>query len=211
MAAALLRRERELPESARAHALRIDHAARRMAEMIGTLLDFAQARFRGALPVSPLPANLAEIARETVEELRAGWPGRQIGVELRGDPMGQWDPPRVAQVISNLVANALTHGAEGAPVQVLIDGDRAEARLTVHNTGPVIPSTVIPTLFEPFRRGPEQHRAHGVGLGLYIASQIVQAHDGSIEVLSTPSDGTRFTVHLPRTVSREHHAAPRAS
>ncbi len=206
MAAAVLRRARDLPETSRSQALRIDRAARRMAEMIATLLDFAQARFRGALPVSPVTANLAEIARETVEELRVSWPGRQIGIELRGDPMGQWDPARIAQVISNLVANALNHGADGAPVRVLIDGDGAEARLTVHNVGPVIPSTVIATLFEPFRRGPEEHRARGVGLGLYIVRQIVQAHDGNIEVLSTPSDGTRFTVHLPRTVSVEHQA-----
>jgi signal transduction histidine kinase len=195
MAASLLRRRTDLPERVRDQALRIDHAGRRMAEMIRTLLDFAQARFRGALPISRVSTNLAEIAREAVEELRTAWPGRRIDLMVRGDARGTWDPARIAQVISNIAANALTHGASGAPVDMVVDGAGTEVRLTVHNAGPAIPPDLIQTLSEV--------NSGGVGLGLYIARQIVLAHEGDIEVSSSDPEGTRVTFRLPRTVSDE--------
>jgi len=199
--AAVLRHRPDLPENARDQASKIDHAARRMAEMIRTLLDFAEARFRGTLPVSPVKSNLEDIAREAVDELKTAWSNRQIDVTVLGDPSGFWDPARMAQVISNLVGNALTHGSERTPVRIHIDGASADVRLTVHNCGPAIPSDLMPFLFEPFRRGGAEHKVRGVGLGLYIARQIVLAHDGSIEVSSSEDEGTRFTLRLPRAAS----------
>jgi signal transduction histidine kinase len=170
-----------------------------MEEMINTLLDFARARSGTAIPLSPAPTDLGEIVRETVEELRSAWPRREVEVVVHGDARGEWDGPRIAQVTSNLVANALIHGAVETPVQVMVSDEGAWVDVSVHNAGPPIPPELMPVLFEPFRRGAEEARAGGLGLGLYIAHQIVAAHGGSIEVRSTASEGTRFTLHLPRS------------
>jgi signal transduction histidine kinase len=102
-------------------------------------------------------------------------------------------------VVSNLVANALAHGAADQPVEVTIAGDH-DVTLSVRNRGPAIPPELVTTIFEPFRRGPgvERSRTRGLGLGLYIADQIVRAHGGAISVDSTDERGTLFTVRVPR-------------
>ncbi len=209
MSAARLRRRADVPATAREQAGRIDHAAGRMAELIATLLDFANARFRGALPIAPGAADLGRIARETVDELRAVRPDRAIELSVRGDARGQWDSARIAQVVSNLVANALEHGVEGAPVDVSVRDEGDAVGISVHNAGTPIPPELLPVLFEPFTRGSNGAAARGLGLGLYIAHEIVSAHGGVIEVVSTPGDGTRFTVHLPRrrALERAMHAS----
>jgi signal transduction histidine kinase len=116
---------------------------------------------------------------------------------MRGDARGQWDSGRIAQLVSNLVANALTHGDSSAPVRLSIEGG-SEVRLKVHNRGPVIMAEQIPVLFEPFRRGHDS-RPRGLGLGLHIAKQIAVAHGGSISVQSSVDTGTTFCVDLPRS------------
>jgi PAS domain S-box-containing protein len=197
----LLRRRRDLPQPVPGHVERIDRAARRMAEMISTLLDFTQVRFHGSLPVSPAPTDLAEVARAIVDELRAAEPDRTLALEVHGDARGQWDPARLGQVISNLVGNALVHGAATEPVQVAIDAEGEDVELRVHNRGAAIAPELKTTLFEPFRRGAQREDAsqlRGLGLGLYIVRQIVLAHDGAVDVESTPEEGTTFTVRLPR-------------
>jgi signal transduction histidine kinase len=103
----------------------------------------------------------------------------------------------MAQVVSNLVGNAITHGAPGEPVRVSLDGDADELRLTVWNAGTQIPPEMLPVLFEPFRRGAAS-RGRGLGLGLYIVKQIVTAHGGDIDVHSTAENGTTFAVRVPR-------------
>jgi signal transduction histidine kinase len=114
----------------------------------------------------------------------------------------------MAQVITNLVGNAVQHSPEGTPVRVGSRGRDGEVLLEVHNEGPPIPAEVLPTLFEPFRRG----RSTGgggmgsVGLGLYISRQLVEAHGGTIQVRSEQGEGTTFTVRLPRS----HPPAPTA-
>ena len=112
----------------------------------------------------------------------------------------EWDPARMSQTVSNLVGNALTHGERGAPVHVSVHGDEREVDLEVHNSGPPIPSDLLPVLFQPFRRGMlEDGTSWSLGLGLYIVDQIVAAHGGTVSVRSTAQEGTTFTVHLPRT------------
>jgi signal transduction histidine kinase/GAF domain-containing protein len=204
-AAALLCARTDVPDRARAHAAMIDQAARRMKELIATLLDFAHARFRGQLPITPAVADLAAIAREAVDELRSVRPERAIELSVHGDAHGHWDPGRMAQVVSNLVANALDHGADGAPVEVAVRDEGERVSFSVHNEGAPIPPQLMRVLFEPFTRAVDEPRARGLGLGLYIADQIVAAHGGAIEVSSTRDDGTSFTVRLPRL--RAHDAA----
>ncbi|HEY2749438.1 MAG TPA: ATP-binding protein [Polyangia bacterium] len=210
-AAGLLRRRGDLAAPVREHVERIERAATRMTEMIRTILDFTQVRFHGALPVWPEPTDLGEIARAIVDELRAAEPERAVELEVRGDARGRWDPARLGELMSNLVGNALEHGAAGEPVRVIIDVVGDELWLRVHNGGSAIAPALREALFEPFRRGEAQSgavRSRGLGLGLYIVRQIVLAHGGAINVDSSDGDGTTFTVRLPRAA---HDTAARAA
>jgi PAS domain S-box-containing protein len=200
LASLLLSRE-DLPERARENVAEIGRAGQRMLEMIGTLLDFTSTRFEGRLPIAPVPADLHEVCRGVVGELQAAEPDRIIDLDLEGDGRGTWDPARMAQVVSNLVGNALQHGSRHAPVRVSLGGDEEEALLEVGNEGPAIPPELVDVMFEPFSRGSrlrDTSHARGLGLGLYIVSEIVKAHGGTIEVDSSASRGTTFTVRLPR-------------
>ncbi len=202
--AGLLQRRQDLAPPARATVDRMVRAAQRMAEMIRTLLDFTQVRFHGSLPVSPAPTDLAEVAHAIVDELRGAAPERTIDLIVHGDARGQWDSARLSEVLSNLVGNALTHGAASERVIVAVDGSAGEVWLRVHNGGAPIAPELQATLFEPFRRGAAEEGASaapGLGLGLYIVRQIVLAHGGAVTVDSTPAEGTTFIVRLPRAPS----------
>ncbi len=204
----LLRRE-DLPESAREPIAEIGRAGQRMLEMIGTLLDFTNSRFTGTLPIAPVATDLHDVCRRVVGELRAVAPDRAIELALDGDGRGTWDPARMAQVVSNLVSNALQHGARQAPVRVSVAGDAASAVLAVENRGPAIAPELMPLLFEPFCRGSalrDASHARGLGLGLYIVRQVVNAHGGTVAVESTAERGTAFTVTLPRAVAERAEA-----
>jgi PAS domain S-box-containing protein len=209
---ALLMRREDLPEGAQEPILEIGRAGQRMLEMIGTLLDFTVSRFTGALPVAPVATDLHDVCRDVVGELRAASPGRSIELTVEGDGRGTWDPARLAQVVSNLVGNALQHGPRHAPVRVSLTGDETTAVLAVENQGPAIAPELMPVLFEPFCRGSalrDASRARGLGLGLYIVRQVVDAHGGTIEVDSTERR-TAFTVRLPRSsarMTRDHRAS----
>jgi phosphoserine phosphatase RsbU/P len=111
---------------------------------------------------------------------------------------GEWDADRLAQMVSNLVGNAIEHGA-GTPVEVQVSNGGATAVLEVHNGGSPIPADLLGRLFDPFHRGAEGEtaRANGLGLGLFITRQIVLAHGGTIDVLSAQPSGTTFRVLLP--------------
>ena len=201
MSASFLLRRDGLADEVRHNVVRIGNAADRMGEMIGTLLDFAQSRFRANLPISPEPTDLREICRRSIEELVATHPGRVIQLQVEGDSRGRWDPARIAQLVANLAGNALTHGAKTEAVTISVRADIADVVMAVFNRGPAIAPDLMPVLFEPFRRGPSAERSPssgGLGLGLYIAHHIVLAHHGSITVRSSEEEGTLFTVRLPR-------------
>ena len=174
---------------------RIASSADRMARMIDDLLDFARTRLGGGFPIHPRRIDLRELCEHTVEELEFAFAGRTVRLETEGDLWGSWDPDRMAQVISNLVGNALQHSSDDAEVKVTLRGEAEVVVLQTNNGGPPIPADVLPNVFEPGRRGA---RSGGLGLGLYIVQQIVLAHGGNIEARSIPGDGTTFTVVLPR-------------
>ena len=174
-----------------------------MSEMIGTVLDFARTRFAGSIPVSPRAIDLRELCATIVDELKAAHPKRQIVFAAGTVERGQWDPARIAQVLSNLVANALTHGARNQPVHITLTGDAQSVAIAVVNRGPAIPPDKLDKLFEPFERGEESETENrsGLGLGLFIAQQIVRSHGGNIA--ATSADGlVTFTVELPRQTAR---------
>jgi PAS domain S-box-containing protein len=200
MAATSLVRREDLPPDAQRTAARIERGARRMNEMIETLLDFTRVRVSGQpLPITRNPSDLGEAAREIVEELRLSWPDRAIELEVHGDTQEVLDAPRMAQVISNLIANALTYGDPTRPIGISVDGDREALSVRVHNEGPPIPRDLVPVLFDPFTRGQaDVISPQGLGLGLFVVREIVGSHGGSIGVESTETEGTTFTIRLPR-------------
>ncbi|HEY8141053.1 MAG TPA: PAS domain-containing sensor histidine kinase [Kofleriaceae bacterium] len=174
---------------------RIGRSANRMDAMIQDVLDFARGRFGNGIPVRRVPCDLERIATEEVEEMRQAYPGRDIRIEASGDLAGICDASRMEQLLSNLIGNALQHGADPVVVGARSEGD--EIVLAVHNQGPPIPDGLQALLFEPFVEGTAS-ASGGLGLGLYIASEIVRAHGGSIAVSSSEGLGTRFEIRLPR-------------
>ena len=174
-----------------------------MEAMIRDVLDFARGRLGDGIPVAPSQVDLHRVCNEIVSEMTLAYPARTFSFEAAGDLRGDWDPDRVEQVLSNLVGNAVTHG-EGA---IRVTGSDAgdDVLMTVHNQGAAIPAAMISKLFDPFIRGAEhvsgKHgAADGLGLGLYIASEIVHAHGGTISVSSVQGDGTTFAIRWPRKV-----------
>jgi signal transduction histidine kinase len=196
-AGAMLMRGR-LSEEDRRCVYVVQRAARRMSEMIETLLDFARVRYAGGLPISPAPADLTDVVEEVRDEACAARPDRAIEIELRGDLRGQWDRARVQQALANLVANAQHHGDPLKPPHVSADGLGEEVVLAVRNEGPPIPPELMEVLFEPFKRGTSGKAPVGLGLGLYIVKQIAVAHGGTIDVESSAENGTTFSLRLPR-------------
>lgn len=195
----LLQRTEDLSTGAQRAVERIRASAGRMARMLNDILDFARSSMGGVLPVHRERVNLYDLGRSALEELQVAHPNRRLELEVRGDVWGWWDPDRMAQVVGNLVSNALHHGRPDTPVRVEVRDAGSEVRLSVHNEGAPIPRELQGMLFQPFRRGTTGKAAtRSVGLGLYIVRQVARAHGGEVEVHSAPGEGTSFTVHLPR-------------
>lgn len=204
MAAQLLQKV-ELPEPAAKMVGPMLAAARRGNRLIAELLDFAQARTFG-IPIHPAPTNLPALVREVVAELQLGEDGaKRLSIVHEGSEDGHWDGDRLAQVVANLVGNALQHAPSQASIRVRTAIADARATIEVHNDGEPIPESERATLFEPFARGrtaSSKKRSRSVGLGLYIARMIVVAHHGVIEVESSEAAGTCFRVILPSHAER---------
>lgn len=171
----------------------------RMARMIDQLLDFTRARVGGGIVIERCSMRLGDVVQQSVSELELVHPERRFETSVVGDHDGVWDPDRLLQVVSNLVANAAQHGSAGAPIQICVDGrESGSVAIRVQNGG-AIPEAHLPTLFDPFR-GRDRRRGsmRGLGLGLFIVREIVQVHGGTVEVNSSKAEGTVFTVVLPR-------------
>jgi two-component system sensor histidine kinase/response regulator len=192
----LLALQRATGEEQAAVLRRMKASATRMQGMIEELLDLTHVRFAPGLGLkrSSKPVHLHELLQRTIEELRSVHGGREIALEGLPACTMTGDPERLFQLFSNLLANAIVHGSAGAPVTARIVRSEPEAVVEIHNRG-VIARDVLDTLFEPFKR--PRNRSGGLGLGLYIAHQIAQAHGGQIEVQSAEASGTVFTVRLP--------------
>lgn len=177
---------------------RIIDSGERVARMISQLVEFTRARLGGGFELRLVAADLEEICFQVAEELRLT-SGTAVRLEVSGDVTGHWDVDRLAAVISNLAGNAVEYATPGTPVLLQLEGDSKFVTLHVVNRGDPIPPESIDSLFEPFRRAATSgDRAKGhLGLGLYIASEIVASHGGTLEVQS--ADGTTtFSVRLPR-------------
>ncbi len=187
----------ELPGALDAKLEGLERQTRRIGFLVGELLDVSRMRL-GRLELVREPGDLSEIARETVAHVRDELErtGSQLLLDLSPTP-GSYDHSRIEQVITNLLANAAKFG-RGKPVTLHVDPEGPRARLRVVDRGIGIPAEDQARVFDRFERAvPSQHFG-GLGLGLYIARQIVEAHGGEIQVESTPGAGTTFTVLLPR-------------
>ncbi len=174
---------------------RIHRAARRMTAMINDLLDVSRARTRGRMPVERDLADLQSIVAAVVDELGVVFPERKILLRVDGNTEGCWDSHRLSQLATNLLANAAQHGTPG-PVRVEIAGEGEDVRLSVWNAG-VIDESVRKDIFNPYVRATTNVR-DGLGLGLYIARAIAEAHGGTLELTSNERQGTTFEARLPR-------------
>lgn len=198
MGAAVLARQLPVESPLASIVARIASSSRRATRLVRDLLDLTQVRVDGKLPISRVPADLHAICRQVVDELRLGHPAHTLVLATDGDGAGRWDPDRLAQAVENLVSNALRYGDPDAPVTVRCARGDGLARVTVHNLGAPIPAAVIPTLFEPYRRGDLDHPGdRSIGLGLFIVREIVAAHRGAVSVASDAATGTTFTIALP--------------
>jgi signal transduction histidine kinase len=208
----LVLRHEELPEVVLRRVAAVNSSLERMNDLIGTLLDFTESRFKGAMTIARTRTDLARICARVVSEQLAENPRRSIVQRGDGPTEGDWDPVRMEQVVSNLVSNALRHGDHTRPVELSLDTDGDDVILAVANQGGLIPPDVMSKLFEPFRRGPnvDSGGRHGLGLGLYIVRQIALAHGGSVAVESTPERGTIFTVRLARQANESTSDKPTA-
>jgi len=178
---------------------RIRSSGDRMARMIEQLLDVARIR-SGRLEMKPAENNLQSLAHSLVDELQASAGERRIELTVAGETRGHFDADRIAAAVSNLLSNALQHGAPGQAVRVVVDGTKPETlALRVTNAG-VVPREVLETMFEPFHARGDTSQAHGgLGLGLYIVQEFVKAHGGSVRARSNATDETtEFEIALPR-------------
>ncbi|WP_133479526.1 hybrid sensor histidine kinase/response regulator [Cognatilysobacter segetis] len=172
---------------------RIQRSALRMSRMISQLLDFSRIR-SGVLHIEPAPTDLAVVAQQVIDEARQAHPGTSIQATSTGNLAGTFDADRIAQVLSNLVANAAQHADDGK-VRVGLDGaSGGTLSVTVSNRGR-IDEALLPRLFEPFKG--VLHASSGLGLGLYIVDQFVRAHGGSSSARNHEGEVV-MTVRLPR-------------
>jgi hypothetical protein len=215
MAAQALELSERLDPGPLALAAQVSSSAAVMARMIADLLDFTGAGLGAAMPICPQTTDLASICRDVCAECRAANPTRTIRFESSGDLVGTWDPARLRQVLSNLLGNAVQHGAGTGPgigsVDLAVHAQDEGVVLSVRNSGAPIPPEALPTIFDPLTRASperkEQRRPGSIGLGLYIAREIVTAHEGAITVRSSAAEGTLFIVRLPRHVAGSASAA----
>ncbi len=200
LSADILARFESLDDRCARSVLRIRSSADRANRMIRDLLDFTQARLGGGIRLDPRPIDLRELVRGVIDEVEAAHPGREIVVRHQGSERGAWDGDRIAQVIQNLLVNALKYSPPQRPVQLSTWTEPGWVLLSVQNGGPPIPAGKLPRIFEPLQRAVAEvdFSTRSVGLGLYIVRHIVDAHRGSIAVESTDEAGTTFTLRLPR-------------
>jgi len=207
-----------LPDGAPLNAARtITRSAAKMSLMIRDLLEYTRARLGRSIPISPEPASMGHICRLAYDEIRAAHPERIFRLETSGELEGRFDGERLHQVLSNLLGNAVRHGARGEPITLVARGEAEHVTVQVRNHGRPIPADQLQVIFNPLVQIPPAavDEAAGdstsLGLGLYIAQEIVTRHGGTI-VAESDDDGTVFSAHLPKAgggVGRQWSVAPR--
>lgn len=187
-------------------ASRILNAGERMNRLVNDLIDYTRTNLVSNLPIILKQVDLAQLSRDTIAEQSVAHPNHCFELIADGDFMGKWDDNRIAQVLSNLMGNAVQYGDASGTIVVRLRAEKKHVILTVGNQGKPIPSDKINTMFEPLVRlatngedGTADVPSKSLGIGLHIVREIVHAHGGTILVSSTEADGTEFSITLPRT------------
>jgi PAS domain S-box-containing protein len=170
----------------------------RMDRLISDLLDYARARQGQGIPLARKRTSLVEVLRQVIETMESLHPDRKFSLTAAGAHEGEYDPDRMLQVFGNLLGNAVSYSPAGSPVAISVREEGDVAVVGVHNQGSPIPKERIASLFEAFQRVEPGKNPLGLGLGLFIVEQIVTAHGGDVSVASSETDGTTFTVRLPK-------------
>jgi signal transduction histidine kinase len=183
-------------------ATNINDSGTQMSKLIGNLLDFTRTRLGQSLPVKQEEIDIALVCRQTVAELAAAHPERTINLHCPESLRGTFDATRINQMLSNLIGNAIQHGAESAPVKLTVSMESEHIVFQIHNHGAPIPESTLQKIFDltPHRRkedGKPENKFSHLGIGLFIVKKIVEAHSGTISVSSSAESGTTFVVSLP--------------
>jgi hypothetical protein len=178
-------------------------SSERAISIVHSLLDLTKARLGSGLLIIKSQMDMAFVGRQLVDEMRVIYPERPFKLDISGETQGEWDRPRVGQVLSNLLGNAVRYGFSETPITVTIAGLHDEVTVSVHNQSVPIPEDMIRRVFDAFDRGAVKQSktikgSTNLGLGLYIVSEIVTAHGGTVDVSSSEIEGTTFVVHFPR-------------
>jgi signal transduction histidine kinase len=174
----------------------IQKSVARMSALIDNVLDFARGRLGSGIALKRLPQSLEPVLNHVIAELRASSPERTIEARFDLTKQVDCDGGRIGQLFSNLLGNSITHGTAASPVRVHATTPGGDFQLSVANSGDPIPPEALERLFQPFYRVSAQDSRQGLGLGLYIASEIARAHGGTITVASSPQE-TSFTFRMP--------------
>jgi signal transduction histidine kinase len=196
LAAAEMLERTPLNERGMRFARLIQNSAERISTLIGNVLDFARGRLGGGVPIIRKRQAIGPLLSQIVSEFRTSQPDRMIDAVFLFSAPVDCDGGRIGQLFSNLLANALVHGSNDAPVRVRAQIADGTFELSVANAGDPIPPAAQRQLFHPFFRAASQAGQGGLGLGLYIASEIAKAHSGSLTVASSEIE-TRFTFRMP--------------
>ncbi|WP_316794109.1 PAS domain-containing sensor histidine kinase [Pedobacter frigoris] len=170
----------------------VQSGSKRMHEMINNIMDLARGRLGGGIPISPVVVDMEKLLNQISDELIIVYPEVRIESDFNISQMVECDPARFSQLVSNLLANAITHGSSDAPVLLKATVNKDFWEIAVSNQGKPIPKEAMPYLFHPFHREDSQASQNGLGLGLYIASEIAKAHNGTLTVKSDATE-TCFT------------------
>jgi len=182
-------------------ASRVKRAGARMNELIDDFLTFLTPTIGGEIPIEREDLDMADVCRDIVAEVNATLHTEQVHLQSAGNTRGRWDRARVQQILSNLLRNAVEHGAKHRCVTVMMNGDARGVNISVHNFGEPIPAHALNAIFKPLvqlSQSPASKRDH-LGLGLFIAKELVERHGGRIGVSSSAEGGTTFHFFLPRT------------
>jgi signal transduction histidine kinase len=176
----------------------------RMSHMISDLMELTRVQLGSGISVNPSESDLVKICLNVITEMRAIYPERVFTLDADESLIGKWDEPKLGQVLANLLGNAVQHGASNSMITVKAKKLNDSIELQVHNEGPAVPEKLLPILFDRFTQGQsgfraDEGRAASLGLGLYIAREIIVAHGGTLNVHSTNEEGTTFKASLPLT------------
>ncbi len=204
MSAHMLPRANKLDPESTKFASNIAGSVKVMNRMISDLLDYTRTRLGAGMPVVRAPMDIGIVCREVAAEFQSSHPAMKLQIESAGDLTGEWDSQRLRQVVSNLLGNAIQHGDRTQLIEMSLNGNHAGVDVAIRSQGTPIPPGEMVKIFDPLVRGAsaetvKHNRPGSIGLGLYIARELVIAHGGTIDVKSSAAEGTVFTFHL------QHH------